>query len=267
MTDEVITATNRTQMAVLRRLGQLGATDALGRGHSAFKMVGRFLASVSDAEYDVLLNEVNQSATAVTVVQRRKRQMEEAHTAYRVLESYTGGGPVSDARQARLEAVQVTEAAATLLESMDAGTFTIAEAAERILLDLGYHDYSPLEYDAVKALVNDAVLRAPALGEYEGRLPAFVTFMTDDLGWCRVPIGVASIAQFRWMCQFRTEQAAHLATKAERLREALDIMEEQSEGNDQIRCTVALTAANPATTNAVRHAREVLRKGRATAAA
>jgi hypothetical protein len=230
MSSDVIQAATRMQMLVLRRLGVLNQGDAL-KSSSQVRTACRTFAAMPDDAFAAAVAAVDGTRTAISVAVEIRRANEHRDYLRTAADTYQGVGPTNSYFAESYH--QVAEAASTLLESLEAETFTIASAADE-LVNLLRLTHSPLEYEAIKSIVHHAIMSAPAI---EGTgLPQFVTYNHEELGWCRIPIGVASVAQFRWMVEYRHTQLAAVQAKVDTLDALLEAMEQGSKGSDQAKC-------------------------------
>jgi hypothetical protein len=220
MATEVLIATTRAELAILRRLGQLKGGPESFKG-SQFRSAARYLGAMPEEKFNAVSAGLDTAASAVSIVQQLKAEERERDSFAELNRMYEGAGRVVAFREYDLE--RITAAAIELLGVFETDEFTVLEAAQTLLEKLEVHHYSILELEAAKAIVSHALLSASHEQDYslfDG--PRFVTFSHDEFGWRRIASSQASVGQFRQMVELRESQAEALTAKALHLRRILN---------------------------------------------
>lgn len=94
--------------------------------------------------------------------------------------------------------------------------FTVAEAAEQLIEQLGFSNSQPIQ-TAAELVVREALRETWVWGAHGDReLPDFIAVETPA-GWVRLPWWAATITDLRWTATFRAKQAGELLAEADRL--------------------------------------------------
>lgn len=234
LAEQVAAMALRIEVLALRRLSELGAAFT----KTTDKRCADRLARTPMADIEVLLASTDCPRTALGVSDRLGA-IERQQAARRDVRS----GRVEPDQHPTSNTVpwyELAEAAAKILNSATTlGTeFTVADAADKLLAEVGA-EHSDLHAMAARELIRDAI--AADDGDSDGfrdTIPAVVTFRKwnpdgTDGAWVRIPWRNATLAQLRWMAEYRMVQAKAMLAAAERLTDLVDSLAQFTAGRDE----------------------------------
>lgn len=231
---ELAIAALRVSVLAWRRIGQLGASV----GTTTERTTARTLARLSLAEVDSFLAEftgrsANGLAKIVAARLRERDAVEDLRT------NGTNNTPAHDPSdssytRARSDVVNLHHSAQHILREIERRSedLTTTQAALELLAALDVPADS-LTVSAARQVVMEAMMAPEPPDDAIRRdhlkyLPRFVTYSTSEGEWLRIPVGVATVHQVRWMANYRRTQANDLMRRAEELDLAATELERSS---------------------------------------
>ena len=197
----------RLQATAMRRLAQLGSPHIAGAG----RMAAIWLGSLSDADFDALMDGMRYAKAPTTLYNDHRKQVERDGKLERGRKIVEGDGWPADYDSVCGAATYVLNAA------MASGATTVNELTMNLADCLGYGDADmgdPVIREGVETVIREALRSENISGENH---PDFVTWKDREAGWLRIPWVAATLDQLRWMAEFRQEQARELQEAADTL--------------------------------------------------
>lgn len=219
MAQTVGVAASRLEAHALRRLAQLGCTESTKYGSALHKSYGRTFASLTDDEFDALLAARDWS-TAAAMAKHIRDEENLQREKERVAAGQAWPGESAPYRH-RYNAGEARSAAFTILNRIGTDSFTVTEAASRLLDEMDVPE-DDLTLRAARELVRESIASSDETRD-DDEFPKFVTFRQYSLGdeeegtWLRIPISHATAAQLIWMAEYRNAQAKELQDAADLL--------------------------------------------------
>jgi hypothetical protein len=245
-TDARVAAT-RLEIALIRRVGQLGAADTAFTGAQT-RAMSRGLAALDDAAFEALLSQIVNDMAPVTAwnqyrpeteAQRIRREQWEAKAAQhrkRLLEDGDYYAEWDRKRQdvevtfdVQRKRSAVTQAVAEIISELDMDNrpFSTRELVTKIREDFvatTQNEYEWADDPEIGSLLEEAArtgLREDAMDvDYEH--PKRLTYYDSELGWVRVPWHIASVRHLAAHAEYAQQQADELQSKADALRALKD---------------------------------------------
>jgi len=246
LSEQVAAMALRIEVLALRRLAELGATFS----KAGDKRCAERLARTAMPVLDLLLSSESCPRTArgvgdrLAFMQRKESARSDAENGW--IE------PAVSATERQTPQWELADAAAKILNAATSTgeEFTVSDAADRLLEEIGAQ-HSDLHAMAARDLIREAI--AADDGDSDGfeHMPAVVTFRKfteDGTGpWVRIPWRNASVAQLRWMAQFRMSQAEAMLASARRLATLVDEIASTMTGDDDESESLLAEVCMPAT--------------------
>lgn len=241
-------AATKLEMALVRRIGQLGGEDIFGVQKRA---MARGLARLTDDEFLECLSGVAHGGAPITiwhqykentpemVAQREKWRRQAEEEQQRFWSRYKDGGEFAskydateaakDAESAELERVEsVASVACKVLETLDLGDkpFTTAEVANEVVESMtrwgSFEELDWAQDERVSEMLHEAVrgsMRATyATADYLKDAPyARITFTDPDKGWIHMPWHLATVAQLAAFADYAQSQADSMQARADKI--------------------------------------------------
>ncbi len=235
----ILAELERAKATALRRFGALGGMSVSLKS-SAARRQAEYLGGLTVSDFDTFLDRLIFPKTINQLMNEILNEKDEAEFEKNYRLVFAGKKPGWGASYAD-RALSLQRAAQTILVDHYCGneTFTTAEVVEALAESMGFEELSPIEYKGLTRVVHDAL----SYGTLDltddfprtTQIPAYVTYLDEEVGWVRIAFGMATVGQLRLMLEWRRSQLQTYADAVANLESVLETAESKSHGDDSRR--------------------------------
>lgn len=235
LADELAWAALRVSVLAWRRIGLLGAkVGTASERHTANTLARLSVEEIDDFLADFTGRSAGGFAKIVAARLREREAVDDVRAGRSPSPSFH-----SALERSRRDSANLHQAAQEVLRAIERrgdGDWTTTGAALSLLAALDV-PVDSLTVCAAREVVREAMAAAdPSDGSVRRDalryLPRFVSFLSDADEWVRIPVEVATVAQVRWMADYRRNQARDLLRRADELNLAATALEEAASDPD-----------------------------------